>query len=49
MVAGKVPELYLTANEPIIGPAVRAKNGLRECPGLVIEQEAKLNRSGRTT
>ena len=49
VVAGKVPELYLTANEPIIGPAVRAKNGLRECPGLLIEQEARLNRSGRTT
>lgn len=49
VIAGKTPELYLTANEPIIGPAVRAKNGLRECPGLLIEQEAKLNRSGRTS
>lgn len=49
VIAGKVPELYLTANEAVIGPAVRVKNGLRECPGLEITNEATLNRSGRTS
>jgi hypothetical protein len=48
VIAGDVPSMFLTTNDSVIGAAVRPANGLRTCPGLVIENEAKLNRSGRT-
>lgn len=49
VVAGKAPSLFLMANDAVIGAAVRPKNGLRECPGLLIENEAQARRTGRTS
>ena len=49
VVAGKAPSMFLTTNDSVIGAAVRPKNGLRECPGLVIEVESSARRSGRTS
>lgn len=46
--AGTAPLMFVTSNDSVIGAAVRPANGMRECPGLEISQEAKLNRSGRT-
>lgn len=48
VVAGKAPSMFLTTNDSVIGAAVRPANGMHECPGLEISQEAKLNRGGRT-
>lgn len=47
--AGDVPAMFLTTNDAVIGAAVRPKGGLRECPGLVIENDAQARRSGRTS
>ena len=49
VVAGKVALQFLTTNDPVIGAAVRVRNGMRECPGLIIEEEAQVRRAGRTS
>ncbi|HQU34712.1 MAG TPA: hypothetical protein PLB88_10375 [Thermoanaerobaculaceae bacterium] len=43
---GKAPPDFVTTNDPVINAAVRGKNGRRECPGLAIEQEFGVRRSG---
>lgn len=47
--AGTVPTLFLTTNDSVIGAAVRPKGGLRQCPGLAIEPETRVGRTGRTS
>ena len=48
VVDNKVPAMFVKADDAVIGPMVRKKGGLRECPGLAIEAETTTHRTGRT-
>lgn len=46
VVAGTVPETFVTTNDPAVRLALKGKNGMRQCAGLEIYPETKINRRG---
>lgn len=45
VIDGNAPIDFLTTNDSVISAAVRGKSGRRECPGLLIENDARARRS----